>query len=72
MVTSTIGALGASHTLAKRSMLLLDANVFGANLTTHLDLMDNLGLAECLTGEAKWQNQVVTVDGSKLDMLPLG
>jgi hypothetical protein len=29
-------------------------------------------LAECLTGEEKWQNQVVTVDGSKLDMLPLG
>jgi hypothetical protein len=72
LVTSTIGALGISHTLARRSVLLVDSNVFGDSLTAHLELVDYLGLAECLTGKEKWQNHVVTIEESKLDVLPLG
>lgn len=72
LVTATIGALSIGHRLAHKTVLVVDANVFGNSMTAHLDLMGNRGLADCLTGEDPWQSNVVTIDPSQVDVLPLG
>ena len=72
LVSSTIGALGVSHAHAGKRVLLVDANVFGDSLSAHLDLVSSPGLAECLTHGNNWQDQVVTVEPSNVDVLPLG
>ncbi len=72
LVTSTIGALGVSHALAGKRVLIVDANVFGDSLSTQLNLVSNAGLAECLTYGNPWQSHVVTVEPSQIDVLPLG
>ncbi|MCP5022549.1 MAG: CpsD/CapB family tyrosine-protein kinase [bacterium] len=72
LVTATISALGISHALANKKVLMVDANVFGNSMSAHLDLVDNPGLADCLTGKDHWQANVVTNNPWDVDVLPLG
>ena len=72
VASATTCGLALTHVLSGKRVLIVDAFVSQADLSSSMGLAAYPGLAECLNGEVDWRKNLVQTDNDQLDLLPAG